>query len=165
MSDQQSLRSACAYAQSDQSLCLLLEYSMNQLLTEHNLEFLSFKGGCTGSSETTLVKMPHCHGSITVNSEIFARVYFRETSHMRSFAKIKPSRKSENSLSLSDEGKSYRSREFLRGKYAFNTTRENKILAKISELKYYTYKQCISFVEYMIDDLIRCFWGIVAIFW
>ena len=76
MSDQQSLRSACTYAQSDQSLCLSHEYSMNQLLTEHNLEFLSFKGGCTGSSEATLVKMPHCHGSITVNSEIFARVLF-----------------------------------------------------------------------------------------
>ena len=30
------------------------------LLTEHNLEFLSLKGGCTGSSESTLVKMPHC---------------------------------------------------------------------------------------------------------
>ena len=61
MCDQQSLRSACAYAQSDQSLCLSLEYSMNvKLLTEHYLEFLSFKGGCTGSSESTLVKMPHC---------------------------------------------------------------------------------------------------------
>ena len=30
-----------------------------KLLTEHNLEFLSLKGGCTGSSESTLVKMPH----------------------------------------------------------------------------------------------------------
>ena len=30
-----------------------------KLLTEHNLE-LSIKGGCTGSSESTLVKMPHC---------------------------------------------------------------------------------------------------------
>ena len=29
-------------------------------LTEHNLEFLSLKGGCTGKSESTLVKMPHC---------------------------------------------------------------------------------------------------------
>ena len=28
-----------------------------ELLTEHNLEFLSLKGGCTGSSESTLVKM------------------------------------------------------------------------------------------------------------
>ena len=31
-----------------------------KLLTEHNLEFLSLTGGCTGSSESTLVKMPHC---------------------------------------------------------------------------------------------------------
>ena len=31
-----------------------------KLLTEHYLEFLSFRGGCTGSSESTLVKMPHC---------------------------------------------------------------------------------------------------------
>ena len=31
-----------------------------RLLTEHHLEFLSFKGGCTGSSESTLVKRPHC---------------------------------------------------------------------------------------------------------
>ena len=58
---QKSLRSACAYAQSDQSLCLLLECSMTvKLLTEHHLEFLSLKGDCTCSSENTLVKMPHC---------------------------------------------------------------------------------------------------------
>ena len=30
-----------------------------ELLTEHHLKFLSLKGGCTGSSESTLVKMPH----------------------------------------------------------------------------------------------------------
>ena len=30
-----------------------------KLLTEHNLEFLSFKGGCVGSSESIDVKMPH----------------------------------------------------------------------------------------------------------
>ena len=30
-----------------------------KLLTEHHLEILSLKGGCTGSSESTLVKMPH----------------------------------------------------------------------------------------------------------
>ena len=30
-----------------------------KLLTEHHLEFLSLKGGCRGSSESTLVKMPH----------------------------------------------------------------------------------------------------------
>ena len=28
-----------------------------KLLTENRLEFLSLKGGCTGSSESTLVKM------------------------------------------------------------------------------------------------------------
>ena len=31
-----------------------------KLLTEHHLEFLSLKGGCRGSSESTLVEMPHC---------------------------------------------------------------------------------------------------------
>ena len=30
-----------------------------KLLTEHHLEFLSLKGGCRGSSESTLVKRPH----------------------------------------------------------------------------------------------------------
>ena len=31
-----------------------------KLLTEHRLELVSLKGGCTGSSESTLVKMPRC---------------------------------------------------------------------------------------------------------
>ena len=45
------------------------------LLTEHHLEFLILKGGCTGSSKSTLVKMSNClkshaaaqlcHGSYT----------------------------------------------------------------------------------------------------
>ena len=67
--DQQSLRSACAYAQSDQSLCLSLEYTMIvMLLTEQLVDFLSLKGGCTCSSESTLVKMPHCWKShVTAN--------------------------------------------------------------------------------------------------
>ena len=59
--NQQRLRPACAYAQSDQSLCKSLEDSMtNKLLPKHHFEFLSLKGGCTGSSESTLVKMSHC---------------------------------------------------------------------------------------------------------
>ena len=53
--DQHSLRSACAYTQSDQSLA-----SPVKLLTEQHLEFLSLNGDYTGSSESTLVKMPHC---------------------------------------------------------------------------------------------------------
>ena len=36
-----------------------------KLLTEHRFEFVSFKGGCTGSSESTLVKNANlCHGSM-----------------------------------------------------------------------------------------------------
>ena len=31
-----------------------------KLLTEHHFEFLSLKGGCRGSSESTLVKMSNC---------------------------------------------------------------------------------------------------------
>ena len=34
-----------------------------KLLTEHHLEFLSLKCGCTGSSESIHVKMPHCSKS------------------------------------------------------------------------------------------------------
>ena len=37
-----------------------------KLLTEHNLEFLSLKGGCIGSSESALEKMPHCWQSHVV---------------------------------------------------------------------------------------------------
>ena len=39
-------------------------------LTERHLEFLSFKGGCTGSSESTLVKMSHC-----MKSHVMAHLY------------------------------------------------------------------------------------------
>ena len=31
-----------------------------KLLAEHNLEFLSLKAGCRGSSKSTLVKMSNC---------------------------------------------------------------------------------------------------------
>ena len=47
-----------------------------KLLTEHHLEFLSLKGGCTGSSESTLVKIPHCWKShdmaqlLEINNEL-----------------------------------------------------------------------------------------------
>ena len=55
------LRPACAYAQSDQSICRSFEYSTTvKLLTEHHLEFLSLKGDCIGLSVSILVKMPHC---------------------------------------------------------------------------------------------------------
>ena len=78
--DQQGLRPACAYAQPDQSLCLSLTYSMSvKLLTEHHFEVLSLKGGCTGSSESTLIKTPDCW-----KSHVRARIIFRLWTRMRS---------------------------------------------------------------------------------
>ena len=41
-----------------------------KLLTEHHLAFLSLQGGCTCSSESTLVKIPHCS-----KSHVEARLY------------------------------------------------------------------------------------------
>ena len=85
MCDQQSLRSACAYAQSDQSLCKSLEYSMIvKLLTEHYLEFLSLKGGCRGLFESTRVKMPLCWKShalahILFTNDRYTRQVLNET--------------------------------------------------------------------------------------
>ena len=49
----------------------------------------------------------------TVNSKIFARVKFHETSHLRSFMKIKPSGNAEITQSVTDIGKSCPSGEFL----------------------------------------------------
>ena len=43
-----------------------------KLLTERHLVFLSLKGGCTGSSESTLVKMPHCWKSHVASHIIFS---------------------------------------------------------------------------------------------
>ena len=71
MWNQQSLRLACAYAQSDQSFCLSLAYSLSvKLMTEHHLKFLGLKGGCADWSESTLVKMPH-----SWNSHVAAQMY------------------------------------------------------------------------------------------
>ena len=41
-----------------------------KLLTKHHLECLSLKGGCTGFSETTLVRMPHCWKS-RITAQLF----------------------------------------------------------------------------------------------
>ena len=43
-----------------------------KLLTEHHFEFLGLKGGCTGSPESTRVKMPHCWKShVTAQIDLF----------------------------------------------------------------------------------------------
>ena len=45
-----------------------------KLLTEHHLTFPSLKVGCTGSSECTFVKMPHCWES-HVRAQLFMNTY------------------------------------------------------------------------------------------
>ena len=54
-----------------------------KLLTERHLEFLSLKGGCRGSSESTLVKVSNCWKShalaqlvylVSVSNRIYRRV-------------------------------------------------------------------------------------------
>ena len=45
-----------------------------KLLTEHYLELLSLKGGYTGSSESILVKIPHCSKS-HVTAHLFRYMY------------------------------------------------------------------------------------------
>ena len=47
-----------------------------KLLTEQHLQFLSLKGGCTGWSESTLVKMPHCW-----KSHVTAQIYKAMSAH------------------------------------------------------------------------------------
>ena len=51
-----------------------------KLLTEHHLEFLSLKGGCTGCSESALVKVQYCWKSL-VMAQIFT-VPARENSEI-----------------------------------------------------------------------------------
>ena len=48
-----------------------------KLLTEQHLEFLSLKGGLTGSSESTLVKMSHCW-----KSHVAAHIEFQNSQQM-----------------------------------------------------------------------------------
>ena len=45
-----------------------------KLLTEHHLDFLSFIGGCTGSSESIHVKMQHCW-----KSHVAAHIVYKTT--------------------------------------------------------------------------------------
>ena len=96
MCDQQRLRPACAYAQTDQSLCWSLEYFMTvKLLTEQIMGFLSLTRSCTGSSESTLVKMPHCWKSHVVAQ--FPLLDMRaEMLHVKLISKCKYTSKNKN---------------------------------------------------------------------
>ena len=52
-----------------------------KLLTEHHLEFVSFNGGCTDSSESIHVKMPYCWKS-HVNAHMLSGVFAGFICHM-----------------------------------------------------------------------------------
>ena len=45
-----------------------------KLLTKQCSEFLSLKGGCKGSSKSTLVKIPHCWKSL-VTAQLFYLIF------------------------------------------------------------------------------------------
>ena len=50
-----------------------------KLLIEQHLELLSLTGGCTGSPESTLVKMPHCwKAQMYIHTDTYYIVKVRE---------------------------------------------------------------------------------------
>ena len=49
-----------------------------KLLPEHHLEFPSLTGGCTGSSEFTFVKIPHCWKSHVAARLCFIYILFQQ---------------------------------------------------------------------------------------
>ena len=74
-----------------------------KLLTEHQLEFLSLKGGCTGSSESTLVKMPYCwksHAAAHINPRPCHARYFIYYTPPQLICRILVVNRVENSVDL-----------------------------------------------------------------
>ena len=64
-----------------------------KLLTEHNLEILSLKRDYTGSSESTLVKMPHfCESHVTaqfaMKTDVVVLTWPFVFSHINSFCSV-----------------------------------------------------------------------------
>ena len=51
-----------------------------KLLTEHHLELLSLKGGCTGSSESSLFKIPYCW-----KSHVAAHIHLLDLKYLTSY--------------------------------------------------------------------------------
>ena len=64
-----------------------------KLLTEHHLEHLSFKAGCTGSSKSSLIKILHCSKSYVMAQ--FMITFFRFLSKKEKKIKEKAKRKEE----------------------------------------------------------------------
>ena len=67
-------------------------------LTEHHLEFLSLKGNCTGSSESTLCKIPHCR-----KSHVAAHILITDTAYCKNYEKNSWYYFDDSSVSESDE--------------------------------------------------------------
>ena len=57
-----------------------------KLLTKHNLEFLSLKGGCTGSSKSTLVKVSNFWKSHAV-AHLLSQVFLKANKILNGFSK------------------------------------------------------------------------------
>ena len=55
-----------------------------KLLIDHHLEFLSLKGGCRGSSESTLVKTSNCwksHAAAQINHSSWVFTLWKRLEH------------------------------------------------------------------------------------
>ena len=61
-----------------------------KLLTEHNMEFLSLKGGCRGSSESTLVKMSNCWKSHAAAQKLWSFFCLKNPSKLQISFKCSP---------------------------------------------------------------------------
>ena len=89
---------------------------------------------------------------------------------MWSFAKIKPSRNGENSLSFTDVGKSCQSREFCTWQICPDAIRESKIFAKISEFTVSSGTAGVKFViglhlrpHLLCFTFLSCLWSVSAL--
>ena len=60
-----------------------------KLLTDHHLEYLSLKRGCTGLSESTLVKTPHCWKSHVMAHFVFGLRIMHFATHESQFHEYK----------------------------------------------------------------------------
>ena len=84
-----------------------------KLMTEQHLEFLSFIGGCRGSSESTLVKMPHCWKSHALAQLLllFSKIYLHLQSQYVSNGEFKPLSHQSSECSLGEPTASEKNEE------------------------------------------------------
>ena len=90
-----------------------LKDTRNLISSRTALFFSSSLARSLWNYQTTIITCKYQGWANTVNAEIAAKKYFRGTSHMWSFVKIKLSRNGEITLLFSDIGKSCPNREFL----------------------------------------------------